>query len=72
MDRSIAAWENEGGAPQSVERKLARRFAGTIPLWSASCMSWDIARTVQGGKPEPVAPTYVVASLPGEDRRNSC
>jgi hypothetical protein len=29
---------------------------------------WDIARTVQGGKPEPVAPTYVVASLPGEDQ----
>jgi uncharacterized membrane protein (UPF0182 family) len=28
---------------------------------------WDIARTVKGGKPEPVAPTYVVASLPGED-----
>ena len=33
---------------------------------------WDIARTVQGAKPEPVTPTYVVASLPGEDRRNSC
>ena len=29
---------------------------------------WDIARTVQGGKPEPVGPTYVVASLPGEDQ----
>jgi hypothetical protein len=29
---------------------------------------WDIARTVQGGKPEPVVPTYVVASLPGEDQ----
>jgi uncharacterized membrane protein (UPF0182 family) len=28
---------------------------------------WDIARTVKGGKPEPVGPTYVVASLPGED-----
>lgn len=27
MDRTIAAWENERGAPQSVERKLARRFA---------------------------------------------
>ena len=29
---------------------------------------WDIARTVQGAKPEPVTPTYVVASLPGEDQ----
>ena len=29
---------------------------------------WDIARTVQGTKPQPVAPTYVVASLPGEDQ----
>jgi uncharacterized protein len=29
---------------------------------------WDIARTVQGSKPEPVTPTYVVASLPGEDQ----
>jgi uncharacterized protein len=29
---------------------------------------WDIARTVQDGKPAPVAPTYVVASLPGEDQ----
>jgi uncharacterized membrane protein (UPF0182 family) len=32
---------------------------------------WDISRTVQGqgtaARPEPVAPTYVVASLPGED-----
>jgi uncharacterized membrane protein (UPF0182 family) len=28
---------------------------------------WDIARTVsQSGKPEPMAPTYVVASLPGQ------
>lgn len=32
MDRSIAAWENEGGAPQSVERKLARRFARHRPF----------------------------------------
>jgi hypothetical protein len=38
MDRTIAAWENERGAPQSVERKLERRFAGTVPFWSASCM----------------------------------
>jgi hypothetical protein len=29
---------------------------------------WDMARTVQGGKPEPVTPAYVVASLPGEDQ----
>jgi len=29
---------------------------------------WDIARTVQGGRPEAVAPAYVVASLPGEDQ----
>ena len=29
---------------------------------------WDMARTVQGAKPEPVAPAYVVASLPGEDQ----
>jgi uncharacterized protein len=29
---------------------------------------WDIARTVQDGKPQPVTPTYVVASLPGEDQ----
>jgi uncharacterized protein len=29
---------------------------------------WDIARTVQGAKPESVTPTYVVASLPGEDQ----
>jgi uncharacterized membrane protein (UPF0182 family) len=29
---------------------------------------WDMARTVQGGKPEPVAPAYLVASLPGEDQ----
>ncbi len=31
---------------------------------------WDIARTIQGqgGHPEPVAPAYVVASLPGEDQ----
>lgn len=32
---------------------------------------WDISRTVQGqgtaARPQPVAPTYVVASLPGED-----
>ena len=32
---------------------------------------WDISRTVQGqgkdARPEPVSPTYVVASLPGED-----
>lgn len=32
---------------------------------------WDISRTVQGqgaaARPEPVTPTYVVASLPGED-----
>jgi hypothetical protein len=28
MERTIAAWENEGGAPQSVKRKVARRFAG--------------------------------------------
>lgn len=33
---------------------------------------WDISRTVQGqgkdARPEPVSPTYVVASLPGEDQ----
>jgi uncharacterized membrane protein (UPF0182 family) len=31
---------------------------------------WDISRTIQGqgGHPEPVAPAYVVASLPGEDQ----
>ncbi|MGD0201978.1 MAG: UPF0182 family protein [Bryobacteraceae bacterium] len=31
---------------------------------------WDVARTVrtQSGKPEPMSPTYVVASPPGEDR----
>ena len=33
---------------------------------------WDISRTVQGqgaaARPQPVAPTYVVASLPGEDQ----
>jgi uncharacterized membrane protein (UPF0182 family) len=31
---------------------------------------WDVARTMvaQSGKPEPMSPTYVVASLPGEDR----
>ncbi|MGE5646642.1 MAG: UPF0182 family protein [Acidobacteriota bacterium] len=31
---------------------------------------WDIARTMvaQSGRPEPMQPTYVVASLPGEDR----
>ena len=31
---------------------------------------WDISRTVQGqgARPEPVAPAYVVASLPGEDQ----
>jgi uncharacterized protein len=28
---------------------------------------WDIARTVQSGKPAPATPTYVVASLPGSD-----
>jgi hypothetical protein len=28
MERTIAACENEGGAPQSVKRKVARRFAG--------------------------------------------
>jgi uncharacterized membrane protein (UPF0182 family) len=28
---------------------------------------WDIARSVRDGKPEPVSPAYVVASLPGED-----
>ncbi len=30
---------------------------------------WDVARTVRtlGKEPEPMAPTYVVASLPGED-----
>jgi hypothetical protein len=28
MDTTIAAWENEGGASQSVVRKVARRFAG--------------------------------------------
>lgn len=28
MERTVAAWENEGGAPESVERKAARRFAG--------------------------------------------
>jgi preprotein translocase subunit SecG len=27
MDRTIAAWENEGGAPQAIERKVARKFA---------------------------------------------
>ena len=26
MDTTIAAWENEGGARQSVERNVARRF----------------------------------------------
>ncbi len=31
---------------------------------------WDVARTVrtQSGRPEPMTPTYVVASLPGEDK----
>lgn len=29
---------------------------------------WDIARTARGARPEPVAPAYVVASLPGEDQ----
>ena len=31
---------------------------------------WDLARTTQGGgsRPESLAPTYIVASLPGEDR----
>jgi uncharacterized protein len=31
---------------------------------------WDIARNLNGpsGKPEPVNPTYVVASLPGQDK----
>ena len=31
---------------------------------------WDIARATQGvgGRPEPLAPSYVVASLPGEDK----
>jgi uncharacterized membrane protein (UPF0182 family) len=31
---------------------------------------WDLGRTTQGagGRPERLAPTYVVASLPGEDR----
>jgi uncharacterized membrane protein (UPF0182 family) len=31
---------------------------------------WDVARTTQGagGRPEPLAPAYVVASLPGEDK----
>jgi uncharacterized membrane protein (UPF0182 family) len=31
---------------------------------------WDIARTMvaASGRPEPMSPTYVVASLPGEDR----
>ncbi|MBI5282769.1 MAG: UPF0182 family protein, partial [Candidatus Solibacter usitatus] len=31
---------------------------------------WDIARNLNGpsGKPEPVGPTYVVASLPGSDK----
>jgi hypothetical protein len=28
MERTVAAWENEGGAPESVERKAAPRFAG--------------------------------------------
>ena len=28
MDTTIAAWENEGGARQSMERNVARRFAG--------------------------------------------
>jgi hypothetical protein len=28
MERRIAAWENEGGAVQSVDRKVAGRFAG--------------------------------------------
>ncbi len=31
---------------------------------------WDVARTVrtQSGRPEPMTPTYMVASLPGEDK----
>ena len=28
MARTLAAWEDEGGAVQSVERKVAGRFAG--------------------------------------------
>ena len=28
MDTTIAAWENEGGARQSVERNAAERLAG--------------------------------------------
>jgi hypothetical protein len=28
MDTTIAAWENEGGARQSMERNVAKRFAG--------------------------------------------
>ena len=27
MEKTLAAWENEGRAPQSVERKVARSFA---------------------------------------------
>lgn len=34
MERTLAASENEGGTVQSVERKVARRFAGhhTFPV----------------------------------------
>jgi len=28
MERTLAAWESEGGASQSVVRKVARRFGG--------------------------------------------
>jgi len=34
---------------------------------------WDIARTVQDGKPQPVTPTYALwPACPGRTRRNSC
>ncbi|HOL72358.1 MAG TPA: UPF0182 family protein [Bryobacteraceae bacterium] len=53
-----------------VQAEIYRNFHMRDPLAFYNREDvWDVARTArtQGGRPEPMTPTYVVASLPGEN-----